>query len=279
MAYMNEEAIHNLIIFEDTLAQYISNEDIQKCVTFSQNNIKYYTGKEKLNLERRKENVERIFFLQEDVLSTVEKFMTSKIAVLDFASATTPGGGVLIGSKGQEEDLCRKTTLYFNLNSDKLREEYYKRNKVDINLIKRSDCIYIPKICILKKNNKMEERYQNRVLKKIDIIVCPAPNLRKQTTEISNDKLFQYHMKRADSIFKSAIDNNIETLVLGAFGCGAFRNPPELVADVYKAAALKYGKYLKNIVFSVKEKGDLGHNTNIFRQMVLDIGGEVLDDA
>ena len=42
---MNEETIHNLITFEDTLAQYISDENVQKCVAFSQNNIKYYNGK------------------------------------------------------------------------------------------------------------------------------------------------------------------------------------------------------------------------------------------
>ena len=33
---MNEETIHNLITFEDTLAQYISDENVQKCVAFSQ---------------------------------------------------------------------------------------------------------------------------------------------------------------------------------------------------------------------------------------------------
>ena len=47
---MNEETIHNLITFEDTLAQYISDENVQKCVAFSQNNIKYYNGKEKIDI-------------------------------------------------------------------------------------------------------------------------------------------------------------------------------------------------------------------------------------
>lgn len=274
---MNEETIHNLITFEDTLAQYISDENVQKCVAFSQNNIKYYNGKEKIDIEKRKENIGKIYFFMEDTLSAVEKFMPSKIAVLDFASATTPGGGVLIGSKGQEEDLCRKTTLYFNLNSDKLRKEYYQKNKTDTNLIQKADCIYIPEICILKEYKEKEQRYLSSTSRKIDIVVCAAPNLRKQTMNISSDKLSQYHMERADSIFKSAIDNNVETLILGAFGCGAFRNPPELVAEVYKIASLKYRKYFKNIVFSVRDKGELDYNKVVFQQMVLKIGGTVID--
>lgn len=60
---MNEETIHNLITFEDTLAQYISDENVQKCVAFSQNNIKYYNGKEKIDIEKRKENIGKIYFL------------------------------------------------------------------------------------------------------------------------------------------------------------------------------------------------------------------------
>ena len=108
-----------------------------------------------------------------------------------------------------------------------------------------------------------------------DSLLIQEANTATGTTLL--DVYKRQHMARADNIFKSAIDNNVETLILGAFGCGAFRNPPELVAEVYKIASLKYRKYFKNIFFSVRDKGELDYNKVVFQQMVLKIGGTVID--
>ena len=48
-----------------------------------------------------------------------------KVCVLNFASATNPGGGVVTGSSAQEECLCRCTTLYSCLNNDAPRAAFY----------------------------------------------------------------------------------------------------------------------------------------------------------
>ena len=42
---------------------------------------------------------------------------SNKIAILNFASATNPGGGVVNGSSAQEESICRCTNLYPCLNT------------------------------------------------------------------------------------------------------------------------------------------------------------------
>ena len=51
------------------------------------------------------------------------------VCLLYFASATTPGGGVLKGSSAQEENLCRRTTLYPALNQQVCWDEYYNINR------------------------------------------------------------------------------------------------------------------------------------------------------
>ena len=62
--------------------------------------------------------------------------------VLNFASATNPGGGVVWGSTAQEECLCRCSTLYANLTSQKVLELFYEAHREQHNQLYNDDCIY-----------------------------------------------------------------------------------------------------------------------------------------
>ena len=73
-----------------------------------------------------------------------------RIAVLNFASATNPGGGVVNGSSAQEECLCRCSTLYPTLNRSVLWEGYYNVNRAAGNVLHTDACIYTPGIVICK---------------------------------------------------------------------------------------------------------------------------------
>ena len=52
-----------------------------------------------------------------------------KVCVLNFASATNPGGGVVNGSSAQEESICRCTTLYPCLNTEQMWNVFYKPHR------------------------------------------------------------------------------------------------------------------------------------------------------
>ena len=45
--------------------------------------------------------------------------------------------------------------------------------------------------------------------------------------------------------------NGAEVLILGAFGCGAFCNPPELVAEVFAKFTEKYRECFEVIEYAV----------------------------
>lgn len=58
------------------------------------------------------------------------------------------------------------------------------------------------------------------------------------------------------TIFRIAADNGQVNLVLGALGCGAFRNPPKHVAELFREVLAEpefYGRF-KRELFSIKEE-------------------------
>ncbi len=57
--------------------------------------------------------------------------------------------------------------------------------------------------------------------------------------------------QKIDALFKVAIKNKHDSLILGALGCGVFKNPPEVVAELFRQAVVKYGCHFKKIGFAV----------------------------
>ena len=59
---------------------------------------------------------------------------------------------------------------------------------------------------------------------------------------------------------KTAYDENYDTVILGAFGCGAFYNPPELVAEFYKRVIDTHFKgAFRKITFAILDDGFKGN--------------------
>ena len=68
---------------------------------------------------------------------------------------------------------------------------------------------------------------------------------------MNDAELFGYHVKRAIHMFTVAALKGADILVIGAFGCGAFQNNPEVVARAYKVAIQEFPKVFKKIEFAV----------------------------
>lgn len=182
-----------------------------------------------------------------------------RIAVLNFASATNPGGGVAKGASAQEECLCRCSTLYPVLCTPELRKRYYGPNHKKDNL-HDDTCIYTPGIVICKTDEDMPQRTDSFV--PVDVISCAAPNLRPTPANmynheggivlrITNDKLYELHHRRAMHILHAAQSSGADMLVLGAFGCGAFMNDPYTVAAAYRDVMKKYRQCFDLVEFAV----------------------------
>lgn len=174
-----------------------------------------------------------------------EIYPEARIAVHNFASATNPGGGVTRGSRAQEECLCRCSTLYPCLIQGILWQNYYQfhRNRNDVRYT--DACIYSPDVLIIKTDTDFPERMPQQDWCRVDVLTCAAPNLRHKPynfmnpgqgnpVRLSDAELADLHRKRARHMLTVAAANHDEVLIMGAFGCGAFRNKPSVVAEAYR---------------------------------------------
>ena len=203
---------------------------------------------------------------------------TWKIAVLNFASATNPGGGVKTGSSAQEESLCRCSTLYPTLTQDWLWRAYYKKNRDAHDNLHTDACIYSPGIVICKTDEDYPSRMPEKDWVKVDVITCAAPNLRQRPGNMHNpaagakavsvtpEKLYELHLNRAKHIMHIAAAHSVDALILGAFGCGAFANDPNVVARAYKDAVIEYGSYFKLIEFAIYCRAHETENYDAFKR-------------
>ena len=253
-------------VFEDTLKTLQNQETLKEAVQNSIKNSVIYEENNYPEIFSKRFDVTTITVNKYRTFETAQyyakKFPAKKISVLNFASATNVGGGVRKGSSAQEESLCRCSTLYPVLNTDNNLKNFYEyhRKRGDSKYTDR--CIYTPDIFVFKSDTDFPAMLTENKWIKVDVITCAAPNLRinpnnamnpgnAKPLKISDKELYKIHVKRAEHILTVAAHQQADILILGAFGCGAFKNNPKVVADAYKQALKKFIGYFQEVVFAV----------------------------
>ena len=203
-----------------------------------------------------------------------------KVCVLNFASATNPGGGVIKGSSAQEEAICRCSTLYPNLKEQHAWEKFYAPYRRDHDPLHNDDCIYTPGIVVFKSDTDYPKLMPEEKWYSVNVLTCAAPNLREQpsngmnsgdgdnTVHISREELQALHEKRMQKILEIAWTKGNEVVILGAFGCGAFRNPPAVVAQAMKTVVQEYRMSFETIEVAVYCSTQYDTNYRIFQQVL-----------
>ena len=208
-----------------------------------------------------------------------KQYPGKKIAVLNFASASNPGGGVTHGSSAQEESLCRCSTLYPTLTQGFLWDRYYLTNRALGDVLHTDACIYSPDIVICKTDSDYPERMEQKDWCSVDVITCAAPNLRNEPANLYNPEngeavcilpadLQRIHEQRGRQILAVAAENGADILVLGAFGCGAFMNDPKVVAKAYRNVLDEYRKHFVLVEFAIYCRNYETDNYDAFKSLL-----------
>ena len=274
-------------VFEDT--QRFSTEDLvlKAAVKHSRDNTRLYEADEYADFPvdnasrsgKRRVTKHKTF---EAAIELRKEFPDAKIAVLNFASATTPGGGVKNGSSAQEESLCRCSTLYATLNTKQMWQGYYDVNRAMHDVLHTDACIYSPDIVICKTDESIPKRMKADDFITVDVISCAAPNLRNEPANIHNpetgkyvkiepEKLYNLHLSRAKHILHIVAANGADIIVLGAFGCGAFQNDPNTVAEAYRDALKEYAHRFDVIEFAIYCRDYETENYDAFKRILKEL--------
>lgn len=251
-------------VFEDTQKIILENDILRQKTEKSINNTKIYDKGFFAPNRTVKSSQLNIEIAENSTFNTARTFTEGKVAVLNFANPHEAGGGTKRGSRAQEESLCRCSNLYNVLSTENLFENYYSWQKKNTDYLFSDKVVYSPEIQVLKSDDyaALDEAFT------LDVITCAAPyNVYGHALDV----LENTYKSRIVNILESAIDNNVDVIILGAFGCGVFRNPPALMAKAFRDILVDggYYKFFSKVVFAIISLNSYNRNLEIFKEQLL----------
>lgn len=181
---------------------------------------------------------------------------SESVAALNFASAKNPGGGFLGGAEAQEEAICRPSTLYSSLETQ--MENYYEANRRGSNALYSDRTIYSPHVQVFRdeEGEFLEQPYE------LAFVTAPAPN--RGALEHNSPGLLSevepVFRRRIVSVLAVMAHHGHRNVVLGAWGCGVFRNSARDVATWFHHALVELGwqSHFDHVRFSVLDRRNDG---------------------
>ncbi|KAL2287425.1 hypothetical protein FJTKL_05880 [Diaporthe vaccinii] len=195
----------------------------------------------------------------------------SRPAILNLASDTSPGGGWLNGSMAQEEALCYRSSLSLSLH-----KRYYPWNVLQ--------GIYTRDVVIIRSSQENGHKLvapdapanELPVVSVLSVAAVRRPDL-SDGQVLSSGAKRKVFAKNGDReltkskmvlVLRMAASRGHDRLVLGALGCGAFKNPVEEVAECWKEVFEQQefqGGWWKDVCFAVLDRRNEG-NFEVFEK-------------
>ena len=197
-------------------------------------------------------------------------------AVLNMANGYSPGGGYTSGAAAQEENMFRRTDCHFSLRRYQIIENnthskckwvYTPEQSALINGV--NGFVYLDmnkaRVCIRGPEDYTADDLGYKWLK--DDEIFPFYELRAAAVDLSIPGSTYNHKetcKRVAAQLDTLKTAGVRHVVLSAFGCGAFKNPPDRVALAYRGELQKRCVYFDVVVFAIFYAGYGPNNFDIF---------------
>lgn len=175
---------------------------------------------------------------------------TGFVGILNFASARNPGGGFLHGSRAQEESLAISSALYATL----LRHDsgYYSMHKSLRQThegLYTDTMIYSPDTPFFRDDDLTLTAPFNA-----SVVTCAAVNCGAVRTDALKAETPAVMEIRIRKILHAMARSGQSCIVLGAYGCGVFKNDVHMVAHTFARLLTRGGEFcdvFRNVVFAI----------------------------
>src|SRR5215467_7733482 len=173
----------------------------------------------------------RIVVQNETTLAAARRLIADhRTIALNFASARNPGGGFLSGSEAQEESLARSSSLYACLDGRSMYAFHQRHGDA----LYTDYVIYSPAVVVFRDNEGklLEAPFM------CSFLTAPAPNAGAALQEdpARTEEVRRALQSRVSKVLSIAAAQGYDAIVLGAWGCGVFKNDPRDVAAQFQSA-------------------------------------------
>ena len=274
MYFNHPDSIKRRKIFKETLEAFSKTDALEHYHLLASQNLVRWKSKNKRTTINNK--IQVIPGDWGEVTHMLTKKHRECFAVLNMANAYVPGGGYIEGASAQEENIFRRTDCHFHITSkeyDRVKDRY-TQEMTDL-LSAKDGRVYLdtnyPRVCVRAREERLKDDLGYAWLKKDEIF--PFYELRAAAQDLRGNEKFDTNeaRKRIAAQLDTLQTNNIRYAVLGAIGCGAFLNPPDKVAKIYKEEILKRIEHFDLIVFAILANGYKSENYVVFSKVFEDL--------
>jgi hypothetical protein len=208
-----------------------------------------------------------------EVARSVTEEFGECFAVLNMANAYIPGGAYIEGAAAQEENMFRRTDCHFSLSeqeSDPIRDRY--RPVMTELLEARCGRVYLdvhaPRICVRGPERSTDPDLGYRWLGAEEVF--PFLELRAAAQDLRDGRPFDLTeaRRRIAAQFDTLEEKGVQHVVFGAFGCGAFMNPADQIAALYRDEISTRANRFRVIAFAILDVGNGPDNFGPFQRVL-----------
>nr|ACD54723.1 unknown [Adineta vaga] len=221
----------------------------------------------------------RVEVFNEDCLVVYERLVKQnyKPLLLNMANASNPGGGYRKGDGAQEENLFRRSDYFRSLDVgldqwlSKRSARYHCSSNCQLDPLSNHNsmypmheygAIYTSGLTVFRQAENTGYSFMEEPLKNVCSLAVAAYRDPKLDGNMLAQKFAVGTRKKIENIFAIAFHHKHDSLVLSALGCGAFKNPPGHVAELFLSVIEQYAGFFKLITFAILDDHNSGRFFN-----------------